>query len=435
MSKMSKIKVGIIGVGNCAKSLVEGIQYYKANPEDKVGLMYDTIGGYTVNEIEFVVGFDVDRRKVNKPLVDALRAAPNCAMDHVEEILENGSNTAGCIKRGAMVYSGPELDGVAPHMLDYPEEVSFRTGAEAAKSFDDIVNIVKDAEVDVLINYAPVGSEKLSKFYIDVALKAGVHFVNCIPTVISTKDTKRIEQKFIDAGLTIVGSDMRSAWGASRMSEVLQGAMLDSGLMITQHIQMNMACGSTQGQENIRTGRTANTDFLNMAKQDRLHNKHISKENVLKGQNIVRDESTAGMTLFAGPSLTVLQKPGGDYISSDNKIANFDMVAYGFAGARYELTGRLSVQDSPNSGGVVVSAIRFCKVASELGVVGYLRGPSAWTQKTPPVQLKTEDAKFECDALARRELTKMTRAQLKKERPMAKKLAFTFQDSKTDYEN
>ena len=338
MSKMSKIKVGIIGVGNCAKSLVEGIQYYKTNPDDTVGLMYESIGGYTVNEIEFVVGFDVDRRKVNKPLVDALRAAPNCAMDHVEEILENGSNTSGCVKKGAMVYSGPELDGVAPHMLDYPEEVSFRTGAEAAKSFDDIVNIVKDTEVDVLINYAPVGSEKLSKFYIDVALKAGVHFVNCIPTVISTKDTKRIEQKFIDAGLTIVGSDMRSAWGASRMSEVLQGAMIDSGLMVTQHIQMNMAAGSTQGQENIRTGRTANTDFLNMAKVERLHNKHISKENVLKGQNVVRDIPMAGATLYAGPSLTVQQKPGGKYVASDQKIANFDIVAYGFGGARYELT-------------------------------------------------------------------------------------------------
>ena len=243
------------------------------------------------------------------------------------------------------------------------------------------------------------------------------------------------EQRFIDAGLTIVGSDMRSAWGASRMSEVLQGAMLDSGLMITQHIQMNMAAGSTQGQEHIRTGRTANTDFLNMAKQYRLHNKHVSKENVLKGQNIVRDESTAGMTLFAGPSLTVQQKPGGEYISSDNKIANFDMIGYGFAGARYELSARLSVQDSPNSGGVVVSAIRFCKVASEMGIVGYLRGPSAWTQKTPPVQLKTEDAKFECDALARRTVTAMTEPQLKENRPKAKNLPHTFQDSKTDYES
>jgi myo-inositol-1-phosphate synthase len=390
--------------------------------------MYPDIGGYTVNDIQFVVGFDVDRRKVNHPLKDALRAKPNCAMYHVDEIDDT------CVATKAMVYSGPELDGVAAHMLDYPEDISFRTGAESAKSFDDIVEIVKQSEVDVLINYLPVGSEKATKFYVDVALAAKVHFVNCIPTLIDTNTTKIIEQKFIDNGLTIVGNDMRSAWGASRMSEVLQGAMIDSGLMVTQHIQMNMAAGSTQGQENIRTGRTANCDFLNMAKQERLHDKHVSKENVLKGQNVVRDEPTAGMTLYAGPSLTVLQKPGSTYVGSDNKIANFDIVAYGFGGARYELTARLSVQDSPNSGGVVVSAIRFCKVASEMGIVGYLRGPSAWTQKTPPLQLKTEDAKFECDALARRELTNLTSIQLSKNSPKASKLQYTFQAGSTDYE-
>ena len=289
------------------------------------------------------------------------------------------------------------------------------------------------ADVDVVINYLPVGSERASEFYMDAAIKAGCHFVNCIPTLISTKASQRVEQKFIDAGLTIVGSDMRSAWGASRMSEVLQGAMLDSGLMVTQHIQTNMAAGSTQGQEHIRTGRTANTDFLNMAKVERLHNKHISKENVLKGQNTVRDTSSAGMTLFAGPSLTVQQKPGGDYVGSDQKIANFDIVAYGFGGARYEMTARLAVQDSPNSGGVVVSAIRFCKVASEMGVVGFLRGPSAWTQKTPPLQLRTEDAKYECDMLADRELTDLTRNQLMENEPEAKNLSYTFQAGKTDY--
>jgi len=432
---MSKIRVGIIGVGSCAKSLVEGVQYYNENPEDKVGLMYDDIGGYTVHDIEFVCGFDIDKRKVNKKLATALRARPNCAMNHVDEIHTNGESNFSCVSDEAIVYSAPEMDGIAPHMHDYPDEVTFVNGAVPAESFERTVELIQYHSVDVLINYLPVGSDEATKYWIDVALEAGVHFVNCIPTMISTDDAMVTEQRFIDAGLTIVGSDMRSAWGASRMSEVLQGAMLDSGLMVTQHIQMNMAAGSTQGQENIRTGRTANTDFLNMAKQDRLHNKHISKENVLKGQNIVRDESTAGMTLFAGPSLTVQQKPGGDYVSSDNKIANFDMIAYGFAGARYELTARLSVQDSPNSGGVVVSAIRFCKVAAELGVVGYLRGPSAWTQKTPPVQLKTEDAKFECDALARRELTSMTEVQLKKHRPVAKQLAYTFQESKTDYEN
>jgi len=429
---MEKIKVGIVGTGNCAKALVEGVQYYNENPEDKVGLMYEDIGGYQSGDMEFVIGFDVDRRKVNRPLAEALRAEPNCAMDHVASI-DDTSNGFGSIKPGATVYSGPEYDGVAPHMLEYPEEVSFRTGAQSHISFDDIVDLLVKEQVDVLINYLPVGSERASEFYMDAAIAAGCHFVNCIPTLISTKDTMKIEQKFIDAGLTIVGSDMRSAWGASRLSEVLQGAMLDSGLMVTQHIQTNMAAGSTQGQEHIRTGRTANTDFLNMAKQERLHNKHVSKENVLKGQNHVRDTSTAGMTLFAGPSLTVQQKPGGDYIGSDQKIANFDIVAYGFAGARYTLTARMEVQDSPNSGGVVISAIRFCKVASEMGVVGYLRGPSAWTQKTPPLQLKTDESKYECDMLAQREITELTRPQLFDNNPSAKNLAYTFQAGETDY--
>jgi myo-inositol-1-phosphate synthase len=430
---MSKIKAGIIGVGSCAKSLVEGVQYYNENPEDKIGLMYEDIGGYSVHDIEFVIGFDIDKRKVNKKLARALRAQPNCAMDHVDKITTTSNSS--CVDKDAMVYSAPEMDGIAPHMHDYPDEVTFVNGAVPAESFERSVELLQYHDVDVLINYLPVGSEEASKYWIDVALEAGIHFVNCIPTLISTEDAMVTEHRVIDAGLTIVGSDMRSAWGASRMSEVLQGAMLDSGLMVTQHIQMNMAAGSTQGQEHIRTGRTANTDFLNMAKQYRLHNKHVSKENVLKGQNSVRGESTAGMTLFAGPSLTVQQKPGGDYISSDNKIANFDMVAYGFAGARYEMSARLSVQDSPNSGGVVVSAIRFCKVASEMGIVGYLRGPSAWTQKTPPLQLKTQDAKFECDALARRVLTDITTPQLKENRPKAKNLPHTFQDAKNDYEN
>jgi len=429
---MEKIKVGIVGIGNCAKALVEGVQYYNENPEDKVGLMYEDIGGYQSGDMEFVIGFDVDRRKVNRPLAEALRADPNCAMDHVATI-DDTSNGPGAIKPGAMVHSGPEYDGVAPHMLEYPEEVSFRTGAQSHISFDDIVDLLVKERVDVLINYLPVGSERASEFYMDAAIAAGCHFVNCIPTLISTKETKKIEQKFIDAGLTIVGSDMRSAWGASRLSEVLQGAMLDSGLLVTQHIQTNMAAGSTQGQEHIRTGRTANTDFLNMAKQERLKNKHVSKENVLKGQNHVRDTSTAGMTLFAGPSLTVQQKPGGDYIGSDQKIANFDIVAYGFAGARYTLTARMEVQDSPNSGGVVISAIRFCKVASEMGVVGYLRGPSAWTQKTPPLQLKTDKAKYECDMLAQRELTELTEPQLFDNKPKAANLAYTFQAGETDY--
>lgn len=429
---MKKIKVAIIGVGNCAKSLVEGVQYYVNNPEDKTGLMYPDIGGYTVNDLEFVVGFDVDCRKVGKYLSYALFAAPNCAMDHVGyDGLWNGDVVA----KSAQVFKTPVMDGVAPHMDNYPAEVSFRVDEEQKPmSAFAVTSTLLALEVDVIINYLPVGSEQATVWWMDRALDAGCHFVNCIPTAIASDQAQRIEQFFIDSGLTIIGSDMRSGFGASRLSEILQGAMLDSGLQVTQHIQMNMAAGSTQGQEHIRSGRTANTDFLNMAEHERLKSKHISKENVLKGQNVVRGESIAGATMYAGPSLTVVQKPGGRYVGSDNKIANLDIVAVGWGGARYELTSRLSVQDSPNSGAVVVSAIRFCKVAAELGVVGYLRGASAWTQKTPPVQMKTQDSKFECDALARRVLTPMTTAQLKSNSPKAVDLPWTFADSKSDYE-
>ena len=425
---MSKIKVAIVGVGSCAKSLVEGVQYYTNNPDDLDGLMYEQIGGYFTKDIQFVCGFDVDKRKAGKSLIKALRAKPNCSMDIVEEL--DGT----CIQEDAPVYSGPTLDGIAPHMLEYPEEVSFRVGAEPAVSYERYIELLKYHSVDVVINYLPVGSREASDWYLNGALEAGCHIVNCIPTVISTEDSMKLEQKAIDKGLTIIGSDMRSAYGASRLSEVLQGSMIDSGLVVTQHIQENKACGSTQGQEHIRTGRTANTDFLNMAKQDRLHDKHVSKENVLKGQNEVRGLGDEGMTLYAGPSLTVQQKPGGQYIGSDNKVAQIDIVAFGFGGARYELTSRLSVQDSPNSGGVVVSAIRFCKVASEMEIVGYLRGASAWTQKTPPVQMSTGDAKFECDALARRVFTPMTENQKKSKAPKAKDLPYTFQKGTNDYE-
>lgn len=425
-----KIKVAIIGLGNCAKSLVEGTQYYIQNPEDKIGLTFPDIGGYTVNDLEFVVGFDIDKRKIGQWLGDALRAQPNCSMDHVEEI----DNT--CIPENAYCYAVPLFDGVAPHMLDYPEEVTFAPyDPKEVTPFDkqEIIAILKETGANVLVNYLPVGTEEGSRFWVEIALEAGLHFVNCIPTLIGTEETKQIEQKFIDKGLTIVGSDMRSIWGASRMSEVLQGAMLDAGLYITQHIQTNMAAGSTQGQEHIRTGRSSNTDFANMKYASRLKNKHISKENVLKGQNTVRGQGIEGTTLFAGPSLVIEQKPGGQYIGSDQKIANFDIVAYGFAGARYELTARLAVQDSANSAGIVISAVRFCKVASEMGIVGFLRGPSAFTQKTSPVVLTSAQALSECIELANRRLTNLTRPQLKENNPKVENLEYTEQFSETDY--
>lgn len=425
MSK--KIRVAIAGVGNCASALIQGVQYYINNPEDAVGLMFKDIGGYSADNIEFVIGFDVDKRKVGKRLNDAIYALPNCNM----QVLPQHSDMS-CIVSGAMVYRSPTLDGIAPHMRKYPDNITFVESDQQEITAGFYKQLLKENKIDVLLNYMPVGSIEASKWHIENAIKAGVHVVNCMPTYISTLSARALEKLAIDHDVTIVGSDMRSDYGASRLSEVLQGSLLDSGLLVTQHIQENKAAGTTQG-DNRRTGRSANTDFLNMAVTDRLHDKHISKENVLTGQSTVRNISVDGTTQYAGPSLTVVQRPGGEYVGSDNKIANIDIVAYGWAGARYELTARLSVQDSPNSAGIVFDAMRFCKVASELNIKGYLRGPSAWSQKTPPVQMKTADAKFECEALARRMLTPITQKQVG-ENIDIDSLEYTFQDAKTAYE-
>ena len=426
MSK--KIKIAVVGVGNCSSSLIQGAQFYTDRPTDEVGLMYPEIGGYRASDLEFVVGFDIDARKVGTPLREAIFASPNCAM-FVTKDLKN----CGSVNKPSMVYRGPTMDGFAEHMKNYDDRITFVESVEPAITEDDYRKLLIDNQVDVVLNYLPVGSDLGSKWYIEHAIKAGKHVVNCMPSFISTEDQRGLEKLAVEYGVTLVGSDMRSAFGASRLSEILQGALLDSGLVVTQHIQMNMAAGTTQGDDNAINGRSANCDFLNMAERYRLKNKHISKENVLRGQNDVRGAATAGMTMYAGPSLTVTQKPGGVYQGSDNKIANLDIVAYGFTHARYEITARMSVQDSPNSGGIVLDAVRFCKVASEMGIVGYLRGPSAWTQKTPPVQMKTADSKFECDALARRVLTPMTTAQLKQNIDLST-LSYSFQKSIDDYQ-
>lgn len=420
----NKIKVAVVGVGNCASSLIQGAQFYTDNPTNEIGLMYPEIGGYRASDLEFVVGFDIDVRKVNEPLKDAIFASPNCAM-----FVTNNLSNCG----DAVVYRGPTFDGFAPHMKNYDDRITFIESNEPPISVEKYCELLKTLKVDVLLNYLPVGSDEASAWYIENAIKSGVHIVNCMPSYISTESQKKLEKLAIDNGVTLVGSDMRSAFGASRLSEIIQGALLDSGLVVTQHIQMNMAAGSTQGDERGINGRSANTDFLNMAERYRLTNKHISKENVLRGQNDVRGASVVGTTMYAGPSLTVVQKPGGVYQGSDNKICNLDIIAYGFCNAKYELTARMSVQDSPNSGGIVLDAIRFCKVAHEMGILGYLRGCSAWTQKTPPVQMKTSDAKFECDALSRRVLTPMTTLQLKENSPDPVNLSYSFQKSKTDY--
>lgn len=424
-----RIKVAVAGVGSCASALIQGVEYYSRNLNETVGLMYPDIGGYRLSDIEFVIGFDVDTRKVGRSLREAIYSPPNCNMRVIPE-----DDYIGVISPEARVFKGPVLDGIAPHMRNLDRSITFVEDQNLPElTAEEFRRLLVTHEADILLNYMPVGAEEASAWYIENAIDAGIHIINCMPTYISTDQARRLELKAIERRVTIVGSDMRSSYGASRLSEVLQGSLMDSGLEVTQHIQMNMAAGSTQGEEHVINGRSANTDFLNMAEKSRLHNKHISKENVLTGQSEVRGKGMAGRTMFAGPSLTVVQRPGGTYQGTDNKVCNIDIVAFGFGGARYELTARLSVQDSPNSGGIVVDAIRFCKVAQEMGIVGYLRGPSAWTQKSPPLHMTTSDAKFECDALARRQLTRITEKQVYPIIDPAS-LGYTFQKAVTEYE-
>jgi myo-inositol-1-phosphate synthase len=325
--------------------------------------------------------WDVDARKVGLPLHAAIFEKPNCCFVIDRTVVDAPSTK---------VRMGPVLDGVAPHMLAHqPATHSFRLADESlVETRESIVATLRAARVDALVNYLPVGSQVATEFWAEVALEAGVPFCNCIPVFIASDPAW--EARFVAAGLPIIGDDMRSQFGASVLSQMLQELAFDRGHVVKAHIQQNVG---------------GNTDFLNMCDRSRLASKKISKENVIRAQNDIRGISTEGSYLFAGPS---------DYIShyGDNKVATFRLELTGFGGAPVTLDARLSVEDSPNSAGVVIDAVRFLKVARELGIAGSLRGASAQTQKTPPVQMMFKDSKAECDALAKRELTDMTRSQV-----------------------
>ena len=389
-----KIKVAIVGAGNCAKSLVEGVQYYTENPDAKSGMMRSDIGGYLASNIEFVCAFDIDERKVNLPLGDALKAKPNCAY----EIVENITSTAP-------VYESPVIDGYASLMDNYPEENRFLVSEDLRNTTDmnrvswtqslenewkeSIKEKLVEHGVEIIINYLPVGSQKTTEFWAEICLETGISFVNCIPVFIASDPAW--EQRFIDAGIPLIGDDMKSQYGASILSQVLQELAFSRGHHVKAHIQRNVG---------------GNTDFLNMEDKNRLASKKISKENVIRSQNDIRGISTEDSFLHAGPS---------EYIHyyGDNKVANFRLEMEGFGGAPVILDAQLSVQDSPNSAGVVIDALRYLKVAREMGIVGALRGPSAFTQKTPPKQMMLADVMSECEALANRELTETTSKQVK----------------------
>lgn len=377
---MKKIRVAIIGVGNCAKSLVEGVALY-SKQDSTEGLAFADIGGYAASDIEFVLAYDIDKRKVGRSLAEAIYSAPNCSWNILEGTNTTLSDCCGNVK----VKRGALFDGVALHMLIAPEKQSFRPTHDPEPTLKDVVNELKEKQVDVVLNYLPVGSETATRFYVEACLEAKVPFVNCIPVFIVSDPYW--ENRLKEAGICAIGDDMRSQLGASVMSQALQELFFNRGMKVKFHSQTNEG---------------GNTDFLNMMDQTRLASKKISKENVIRSQNDIRGIPVPENGIYAGPSAYI------PYLG-DNKVAHFRIEAEGFGGAPVIFDARLSVQDSPNSAGVVIDAIRYLKVATELGLVGSLRGPSAATQKTPPESLMIQDAYEECKALAKREITPMIR--------------------------
>lgn len=396
---MSKIKVAVVGVGNCAKSLVEGVSFYKDDmSEDINGLMLTEIGGYRPGDIEFRLAFDVDPRKIGLPLHKAINSKPNCAITLKDDACDVCFDT--------IVMQVPTLDGVGAMMLnDTDHDNSHMVGDKygVPKGKVELVGLLKKEEIDVIINYLPVGSQLATEFWVECALEAGCNFVNCIPVFIASDPLW--EQKFINNRLTIIGDDMRSQFGASIISAVLQELLFTRGHEVTMHYQDNVG---------------GNCDFKNMQDPRRLASKKISKENVIKCQNSLHGKDIKPNTIHAGPA---------QYFSAlrDNKRAHWLIKAEGFCGSPVEFTADLSVQDSPNSAGVVIDAVRLCKVAHEMGIVGAIHGASSATQKTPPVDMSTALAKAECISLARRELTFFTEQQLSSLHPDAKSLHGIFQ--------
>lgn len=356
---MQKVRVAIAGVGNCASALVQGVAHYRGvAAETASGLMHPDVGGVAPGDIEFVAAYDVDRRKVGRPLEEAIFAAPNCAPVFQPHMPATG----------VTVEMAPVLDGVAEHMAEFPEEDAFRVADEAPV---DVAASLKASGAQVLVCYVPVGSERAAKHYAEAALEAGVAFVNCVPVFIASDPAWA--GRFARAGLPLIGDDVKSQVGATIVHRTLARLFSDRGVHIDRTYQLN-------------TG--GNTDFLNMLSRERLSSKRISKT------RSVESEIAGGMPardVHIGPS---------DYVpwQEDTKVAFIRMEGTGFGGAPLELELRLSVQDSPNSAGVVIDAVRCARLALDRGIGGPIEAVSAYCMKSPPRQMRDSDARNACDA-------------------------------------
>ena len=356
---MGKIRVAIAGVGNCASSLIQGLEYYRgANASEVNGLMHPVVGDWSVSDIEIVCAFDIDRRKVGKPLEQAIFAKPNCTT--VFQAALPVSNV--------IVQMGPILDGIADHMADYSDDTAFRPSDTEPV---DVAKVLKDTRAEVLICYLPVGSEKAVRHYAEACLEAKVAMVNCVPVFIASDPAWAA--RFREAGVPIVGDDIKSQVGATIVHRTLTRLFNDRGVSLDRTYQLN-------------TG--GNTDFLNMLQMSRLKSKKESKTESVQSQLETRLEDR---NIHIGPS---------DYVpwQKDNKVAFIRMEGRGFGDVPLHLEMRLSVEDSPNSAGVVIDALRCAKLGLERGEGGPLEAPSSYFMKHPPVQLRDSVARDVCNA-------------------------------------
>ena len=353
---MSKIKVAVIGVGNCASSLIQGIHYYRGEKaEDAKGLMHWDIGGYKPYDIEVAAAFDIDRRKVGLEVSKAIFSKPNCTHVFCPDI----PPTLVTVQMGRI------LDGVSDHMGEYSDERTFVLADIPEPTKEEIVQVLKESAAEIMINYLPVGSEEATRFYAECALEAGVAFVNNIPVFIASDPVWA--KRFASKHIPIIGDDIKSQLGATITHRVLTDLFSKRGVKLERTYQLN-------------TG--GNTDFMNMLSRSRLASKKKSKTEAVQavaGQRLEKEN------IHIGPS---------DYVAwqKDNKVAFIRMEGKLFGDVPMHIELRLSVEDSPNSAGVAIDAIRCAKVALDRNLGGVLNGPSAYFYKSPPKQVNDDEA-------------------------------------------
>ena len=358
---MKSINIAIVGVGNCASSLVQGLSHYRDGANDTIGLMHWDLGGYRPSDIHVGAAWDVDARKVGKDVAEAIFAKPNCTAVFCESIEPTG----------AKVQMGRILDGVAEHMADYNDERTFIVAKDREATKEEVVAMLRSTKTDVLMNYLPVGSQEASEFYAECALEAGVAFVNNIPVFIASNP--EWADRFTAAGVPIIGDDIKAQLGATIVHRVLTDLFAKRGVKLDRTYQLN-------------TG--GNTDFLNMSNHRRLASKKISKTEAVQS---VAAERLEDENVHIGPS---------DYVpwQNDNKVCFLRMEGSMFGGVPMNLELRLSVEDSPNSAGVAIDMIRCAKLAKDRGIAGPIDAASAYFCKHPRTQMTDDLAQTAVEA-------------------------------------